>query len=456
MFDKVLIANRGEIASRIIKTCKRLGIHTVVIFSEADTEMPFVKEADDAFLIGTSRVQDSYLKMDAIIDLAKQEKVDAIHPGYGLLSENADFAKKCTEAGVTFIGPTSEVIRTMGSKIEARKTMEAAGLPVIPGIFHGIKDENEAVLAAQSIGYPVMIKASAGGGGIGMETVYSNEELKKAFESNQRRSTAFFGDGTMYMEKKLENARHIEVQILADRYGNVIHLFDRECSIQRRHQKILEEAPSPFLTEKTRERMAEAAVIAAQNIGYQNAGTIEFLVDSEQNFYFLEMNTRLQVEHPVTEFITGLDLVEEQLRIAAGEELRYRQGDLRIKGHSIEVRVYAEDPITFYPSPGLITKLSFSKDSRVDTGVQEGAKVTPYYDPMIAKVIVHGSNRSQAIEKLNSALNYTVVEGIKTNLPLLKVIGKHEKFKQGSTWTTYLQDYQITSLVKERMDISHG
>ncbi|MEQ6389649.1 acetyl-CoA carboxylase biotin carboxylase subunit [Bacillaceae bacterium S4-13-58] len=456
MFDKVLIANRGEIASRIIKTCKRLGIHTVVIFSEADTEMPFVKEADDAFLIGTSRVQDSYLKMDAIIDLAKQEKVDAIHPGYGLLSENADFAKKCTEAGVTFIGPTSEVIRTMGSKIEARKTMEAAGLPVIPGIFHGIKDENEAVLAAQSIGYPVMIKASAGGGGIGMETVYSNEELKKAFESNQRRSTAFFGDGTMYMEKKLENARHIEVQILADRYGNVIHLFDRECSIQRRHQKILEEAPSPFLTEKTRERMADAAVIAAQNIGYQNAGTIEFLVDSEQNFYFLEMNTRLQVEHPVTEFITGLDLVEEQLRIAAGEELRYRQGDLRIKGHSIEVRVYAEDPITFYPSPGLITKLTFSKDSRVDTGVQEGAKVTPYYDPMIAKVIVHGSNRSQAIEKLNSALNYTVVEGIKTNLPLLKVIGKHEKFKQGSTWTTYLQDYQITSLVKERMDISHG
>lgn len=452
MFEKVLIANRGEIASRIIKTCKRLGIHTVAIFSDADADLPFVKEADDAFLIGTSRVQDSYLKMDAIIELAKQEKVDAIHPGYGLLSENADFARKCTEAGVTFIGPTPEVISAMGSKIEARKTMEEAGLPVIPGIFHGIRDENEAVLAAHSIGYPVMIKASAGGGGIGMETVYSDEELKKAFESNQRRSTAFFGDGTMYMEKKLENARHIEVQVLADRYGNVIHLFDRECSIQRRHQKIIEEAPSPFLSEETREKMTEAAVVAAKNIGYQNAGTIEFLVDSEQNFYFLEMNTRLQVEHPVTEYITGLDLVEEQLKVAAGEKLRYHQEDLRINGHSIEVRVYAEDPMTFYPSPGVITKLSFSQDSRVDTGVQEGAKVTPFYDPMIAKVIVHGSNRQQAIEKLNSALDYTVVEGIKTNLPLLKVIGKHEEFKQGSTWTTYLQDYKITNLVKEGMN----
>ena len=313
MFKKVLIANRGEIAVRVIRTCKALGISTVGVYSEADADAPHVKMADEAYLIGGSRVAESYLNINKILEVAQVSKAEAIHPGYGLLSENADFARRCEEAGLIFIGPSPEVISKMGSKIESRKAMEKAGVPVVPGITYPLADEEEAVEAADRIGYPVMLKASAGGGGIGMQVVHNGDEIRKAFAGNQKRATDFFGDGAMYVEKYVENPRHIEIQILADGFGNTVYLWERECSIQRRHQKVVEEAPSSFITETTRTKMGEAAVKAAKSIGYKNAGTIEFLVDEQQNFYFLEMNTRLQVEHPVTEEITGLDLVEQAI-----------------------------------------------------------------------------------------------------------------------------------------------
>jgi acetyl-CoA carboxylase biotin carboxylase subunit len=316
MFKKVLIANRGEIAVRVIRTCKALGVTTVAVHSEADADAPHVKMADDAYLIGGSRVAESYLNIDKILEVARLTKAEAIHPGYGLLSENAEFARRCGKEDLIFIGPSPEVISKMGSKIESRKAMEEAGVPVVPGITYPLADAEEAVEAADLIGYPVMLKASAGGGGIGMQVVHSGDEIRKAFAGNQKRATDFFGDGAMYVEKFVENPRHIEIQILADGFGNTVYLWERECSIQRRHQKVVEEAPSSFLSETTRSKMGEAAVKAAKSIGYKNAGTIEFLVDEEQNFYFLEMNTRLQVEHPVTEEITGLDLVEKQLKIA--------------------------------------------------------------------------------------------------------------------------------------------
>ncbi|KXZ15134.1 biotin carboxylase [Bacillus nakamurai] len=441
MFNKVLIANRGEIALRIIRTCKRLGIPTVSVYSEADENALHTKAADEAYPIGKSRVNESYLHIDRIIEAAKEARADAIHPGYGLLSENSRFAERCQKENITFIGPPASIITKMGSKIEARKTMEHAKVPIVPGVSEPLPDVQSALAAARAIGFPVMLKASAGGGGIGMQLVHTEDELVKAFEGNQKRAASFFGDGSMYMEKVIENARHIEIQILADSLGNTVHLFERDCSVQRRHQKVIEEAPSPFVDGELRQRLGETAVKAAKSIGYRNAGTIEFLVDQEKHIYFLEMNTRLQVEHPVTEEITGFDLVEEQLKIAAGKALSFSQQDITHSGHAIEVRIYAEDPVTFYPSPGTISSFSVLQHPAVrhECAVAKGSTVSPFYDPMIAKMIVTGETRKQAIEQLKTALREYHVEGIKTNIPLLKKIAHSEAFEKGEATTGFLE-----------------
>ncbi|MDQ0246370.1 acetyl-CoA carboxylase biotin carboxylase subunit [Bacillus fengqiuensis] len=443
MFKKLLIANRGEIAVRIIRTCKSLGIQTVAVYSEADSQAPHVKMADESYLLGGPRVSESYVNMDKILHIARESKAEAIHPGYGLLSENAEFARRCEEEGLVFIGPSPEVISRMGSKIESRKAMEEAGVPVVPGITYPLADAEEAVQVADRMGYPVMLKASAGGGGIGMQVVRSADEIRKAFGGNQKRATDFFGDGAMYVEKYVENPRHIEIQILADGFGNTVYLWERECSVQRRHQKVVEEAPSSFLDEVTRSKMGEASVKAAQSIGYRNAGTVEFLVDEDKNFYFLEMNTRLQVEHPVTEEITGLDLVAEQLRIAAGDSLNFTQADVKREGHAIEVRIYAEDPKTFFPSPGTITKLVLPEGPEVrhELAVHDQSVVTPFYDPMIAKLIVKGKDRNEAIDYLQNALANYHVSGIKTNIPMLQEVTAHPAFRSGDTTTSFVAKY---------------
>ncbi|MYL32955.1 acetyl-CoA carboxylase biotin carboxylase subunit [Pontibacillus yanchengensis] len=450
MFQKVLIANRGEIASRIIRTCQKMNIQTVAIYSEPDADKPFVREADESYPLGGSRVNESYLNVEKVLEIAKQANVDAIHPGYGLLSENGDFANSIEAKGITFIGPSPDVMTKMGSKVAARKTMQEAGVPVIPGTESAVETPEDAIEAAKEIGYPIMLKASAGGGGIGMQIVNNDEELQKAFESNSKRATMFFGDGTMFLEKKIVEPHHVEIQILADGIGNTIHLFERECSIQRRHQKVIEEAPSPFISEDTRQRMGEAAVKAAKTIGYKNAGTIEFLVDKDQHFYFLEMNTRLQVEHPITEEITGLDIVEEQLRIAAGEELRHKQEDLMIQGHALEVRIYAEDPKTFYPAPGQMTSLSLPEGDYVrhELAVDGSSFVSPFYDPMIAKCITSASNRNDAIQLMEKALKEYHVEGIKTNLPMLRDILALDAFKRGNTNTHFIETYYLKEEAK--------
>jgi acetyl-CoA carboxylase, biotin carboxylase subunit len=447
MFKKVLIANRGEIAVRVIRTCKALGITTIGVYSEADADAPHVKIADEAYLIGGSRVAESYLNINKILEVAQASGAVAIHPGYGLLSENAEFARRCEDAGLIFIGPSPNVISKMGSKIESRKVMEEAGVPVVPGITYPLSDAEEAVEVADSIGYPVMLKASAGGGGIGMQVVQNGDEIRKAFAGNQKRATDFFGDGSMYIEKFVENPRHIEIQILADGFGNAVYLWERECSIQRRHQKVVEEAPSSFITEDTRTKMGEAAAKAAKSIGYKNAGTIEFLVDEEQNFYFLEMNTRLQVEHPVTEEITGLDLVEQQLQIAAGQPLNFSQEEVKREGHAIEVRIYAEDPKTFFPSPGKITKLELPNGPGVrhELSIHGQSVVTPFYDPMIAKLVVKGSNREEAINRMQAALADYHIEGIKTNIPMLQEVVAHSAFHSGDTTTDFVSKYLKTN-----------
>ncbi|MET3320883.1 UNVERIFIED_ORG: acetyl-CoA carboxylase biotin carboxylase subunit [Peribacillus simplex] len=443
MIRKILIANRGEIASRVIRTCKNLGISTVAVYSEADSEAPFVEYADEAYLLGGSRVQESYLNVKKILEIAKETGVDAIHPGYGFLSENADFARSCEDAGLIFIGPKPEVIQQMGNKVEARKKMEQAGLPLVPGFSRPLIDSAEAAAVAEKIGYPVMLKASAGGGGIGMQAVANADELLKAFEGNQKRAQLFFGNGDMFIEKLIEKPRHIEIQVLADGYGNAVYLWERECSVQRRHQKVVEEAPSSFLDEETRKQMGIAAVKAVKAIGYCNAGTLEFLVDADKNFYFLEMNTRLQVEHPVTEEITGLDLVEQQIKIASGNKLDFTQEEVKREGHSIEVRIYAEDPKTFYPAPGKISglKLPEGEGIRHELAVQNTSVVSHFYDPMIAKLVVSGGSRDEAIDRLREALNTYKIDGIKTNLPLLKEIIVHEAFSKGDTTTDFIDKY---------------
>ncbi|TQE90513.1 acetyl-CoA carboxylase biotin carboxylase subunit [Ureibacillus terrenus] len=445
MFKKILIANRGEIARRIIRTCKRLNIQTVAVYSEADKDSLFVREADEAYEIGKPPVALSYLNIDKIIETAKKANAEAIHPGYGLLSENPNFAKRCEEEGIVFIGPKPDVIAAMGSKLEARIKMKEAGVPIIEGVNVVIESVEEALKEAEQIGYPLMLKASSGGGGIGMQRIHNQEELAKAFEGNKKRAQSYFGDGTMYIEKYIENPHHVEVQILADAHGNVVPLFERECSIQRRNQKVIEEAPSPTISDATREKMLEAAVRAAKYIGYTNAGTFEFLVDDKENFYFLEMNTRLQVEHPVTEEITGIDLVEQQIRIAQGLPLEIARESLKINGHAIEARIYAEDPVTFYPSPGVIGSLQLPEGEGVrnDCAVESGAQVTPFYDPMIGKLIVHGKTREEAVKRLVEALKLYKVEGIKTNIPMLLKIASHEQFIKGNITTSFVERYYL-------------
>ncbi len=444
LFQKLLIANRGEIALRIIRTCKRLGIQTAAVYSEADAESLHVKAADEAWLIGKPRVSESYLNIEKIIETSKKAGVCAIHPGYGLLSENSRFAERCLQENITFIGPPADVIAKMGSKIEARQAMEQAGIPVVPGVTKSLAGLNEAKALAESIGYPVMLKASFGGGGIGMQLIRNESELAKAYEGSQKRAADFFGDGAMYIEKYIEDARHIEIQILTDEYGNAVYLWERDCSIQRRQQKIIEEAPAPLFDENMRAKLGEAAVKAALSIGYANAGTIEFLVDSKNHFYFLEMNTRLQVEHPVTEEITGLDIVEEQLNIAAGKALPYKQKDIRRDGHAIEVRICAEDPKTFFPSPGRITDLKLPEHPNVrhECAAAPGMNITPYYDPMIAKMIVKGNSRDEAIRTLAEALSQYQVKGIKTNIPLLEDIVRSDEFRKGGVQTDFISRYQ--------------
>ncbi|WP_440971049.1 acetyl-CoA carboxylase biotin carboxylase subunit [Peribacillus frigoritolerans] len=443
MIRKILIANRGEIASRIIRTCKKLGILTVAVHSEADSDSPFVGLADEAYLLGGPRVQESYLNVNKILEIAKETGAEAIHPGYGFLSENADFARSCEEAGLIFIGPKPEIIQQMGNKVEARKKMEQAGLPLVPGFSRPLIDSTEAAAVAEKIGYPVMLKAAAGGGGIGMQAVANEDELTKAFEGNQKRAQLFFGNGDMFIEKLIEKPRHIEIQVLADSFGNAVYLWERECSVQRRHQKVVEEAPSSFLDEETRNRMGMAAVKAVKSIGYSNAGTLEFLVDADKNFYFLEMNTRLQVEHPVTEEITGLDLVEQQIKIASGNKLDFTQSEIKQNGHSIEVRIYAEDPKTFYPAPGRITTMELPEGEgiRHELAVHGTSVVSHFYDPMIAKLVVSGDSRDNAIERLREALASYKIEGIKTNLPLLMEIISHEAFSKGDTTTDFIAKY---------------
>lgn len=451
MFQKVLIANRGEIARRIIRTCKRLGIQTVAVYSTADADNLHVRDADERYFIGESPVNQSYLNIEAIIAAAKESGAEAIHPGYGLLSENGGFAKAVEAAGLVFIGPTSAVIEAMGSKLEARKRMEAAGVPIIEGVNDALASATEAARVAQQIGYPVMLKASAGGGGIGMQVVHDEAELLKAFEGNQKRAASFFGDGTMFVEKFIAEPHHIEVQVLADKHGHVIPIFERECSIQRRNQKVVEEATSPFISDTTREKMLDAAVAAASSIGYTNAGTIEFLVDKHEQFYFLEMNTRLQVEHSVTEEISGLDLVEWQLKIAAGEPLTIQRNQLSVHGHAIEVRIYAEDSLRFFPSPGTITKLVLPKQEgiRHEIGVEQGSVVTPFYDPMIAKLITTGATRDEAVTRMQEALATYEIEGIKTNIPMLRDVVAHPEFIAGRTTTRFVEQYYLPQVAKK-------
>ncbi|WP_108026161.1 acetyl-CoA carboxylase biotin carboxylase subunit [Melghirimyces profundicolus] len=437
--QKLLIANRGEIARRIIRTCRERGIRTVAVHSEADKGLPFVREADEAVLIGPPPVARSYLNADAILKAAADTGADAVHPGYGLLSENADFARKVKEAGLTFVGPAPEVIARMGDKVTARRTMEEAGVPVVPGT-EDLRDPEEAVREAVKIGWPVMMKASAGGGGIGMQVLRGEEELKKAFPSAQGRAKAYFGDDTLFMERFIESPRHVEVQVFADHRGKTVHLFERECSVQRRNQKVVEESPSPSIRPGTRESLCKAAVRAAKAVGYTGAGTVEFLVDPEENFYFLEMNTRLQVEHPVTEMVTGLDLVALQLDVAEGKDLALDQDQIRMTGHALEYRVYAEDPERFLPSPGTLEAFSPPEGEgiRVDAGVEAGSQVAPYYDPMIAKCIVHADSREQALARSRKALAAFEVSGIKSNLPLLINILDQPEFIRGRYDTTLL------------------
>jgi len=441
---KILIANRGEIARRIIVTCKRLNIKTIAIYSEADKEMPFVKEADEAYLIGPSPVQQSYLKMNDIIEIAKKNGADAIHPGYGLLSENAEFARLTEEADIIFIGPDADIIRNMGDKIEARLTMKAAGVPVVPGTDEGVATFVEAIEAATEIGYPVMLKASSGGGGVGMIRCEDEQALSQQFESVKNRAKMYFGNDIVFLEKFITSARHIEVQIFGDKKGNIVHLFERNCSVQRRNQKVIEESPSPDLTESARQQLYVAALDAAKAVNYTNAGTVEFIVDENEHIYFLEMNTRLQVEHPVTEEVTGFDLVEWQIEVARGKELPVtNQNDIKLDGHAIEFRVYAEDPVKFMPSPGTISKLNWGnlEGVRVDDGYALNGQVTPFYDPLISKVIVHGASRGEAIEKAKVFFSDVEVEGIKSNIPLFVNFLEDECFQTGNYTTEILTEW---------------
>jgi acetyl-CoA carboxylase biotin carboxylase subunit len=441
-FDKLLIANRGEIAVRIIRACHELGIKTVAVYSDADRMAPHVRYAHEAYHIGPSQARDSYLVIEKILDVARRSGADAIHPGYGFLAERAVFAQACLDAGLVFVGPSPEAIRIMGDKQMARAAVTAAGVPVVPGTEKGLSDE-ELLAAAPKIGYPLLVKASAGGGGKGMRPVFKSIDLADAIASARREAQAAFGDGTVYLERMITDARHIEIQVLADSYGNTIYLGERECSLQRRHQKLIEECPSYVVNEDLRQRMGEVAVAAAKSVDYVNAGTVEFLLDREKNFYFLEMNTRLQVEHPVTELVTGVDIVQEQLRIARGRRLGHRQDQIKMKGWAIECRVNAEDPYNnFMPSTGTITisTLPSGPGVRVDTGVYPGYEVTPYYDSMISKLICYGETRGEAVLRMRRALEEYRIMGVKTNIPFHQHMMDSHRFLLGQFDTNFVEE----------------
>ncbi len=461
MFSKILIANRGEIACRVIKTAKRMGVKTVAVFSDADIDSPHVLQADEAVHIGPPPAAESYLLADKIIQAAKDTGAEAIHPGFGFLSENANFARSVAEAGLVFIGPPPNAIDAMGDKIESKRLAKEAGVSTVPGSADAISDPDEAVKIANEIGYPVMLKASAGGGGKGMRIAFNDEETRDGLVRAASEAKSSFGDDRVFIEKFVVEPRHIEIQVLADSHGNVVHLFERECSIQRRHQKVVEEAPSPFLDEATRNKMGAQAVSLAKAVGYQSAGTVEFIVGPNRDFYFLEMNTRLQVEHPVTEMITGLDLVEQMLRVANGENLSFGQEDLRINGWSLECRLYAEDPTrNFAPSIGRLTRYRPPAETnhvRVDTGVAEGGEVSMFYDPMLAKLVTHGANRTEAIDRMSLALDKFQVRGIRHNLTFLSAVVDHNRFREGQISTAFIDEefrdgFIETELVPTRMD----
>ena len=441
MLKKVLIANRGEIAVRIIRACREMGIRTVAIYSEADKTALHVSLADEAICVGPAPSNKSYLNMKAILEAACLTGADSIHPGFGFLSENSTFAKICEEMGIKFIGPNYKLIELLGNKSKAKETMRDAGVPVVPGSNGLIKSKEEAVELAEQIKYPVMLKASAGGGGRGIRVAYNKEQLEKEYDLVKQEAKVSFNDDSLYLEKFVENPRHVEIQVLADEHGNSVYLGERDCSIQRRNQKVLEETPSSILDDKTRKKMGEVAVNAVKEIGYTNAGTIEFLVDKNKDFYFMEMNTRVQVEHPVTEMVTGIDIIKEQIKIASGEPLSFKQKDINFNGHSLEVRINAEDPDkNFMPCPGTITDLHLPGGNgvRIDTAIYPGYKIPPTYDSMIAKIIVHGKDRNESIAKMKSAIAELVVEGIKTNADFILKILEDEDFKNNNYDTSFI------------------
>lgn len=444
MFKKILIANRGEIACRVIRTAKQMGIATVAVYSEADAGALHVRSADEAIAIGGSASSESYLVIEKILDAIKQTGAQAVHPGYGFLSENATFGKKLAEEGIIFIGPGVKAIAAMGDKIESKKIAAGAGVNTVPGYVGVLADDKEAVKVAAEIGFPVMIKASAGGGGKGMRVAFNEKEVKEGFRAAVSEAASSFGDDRVFIEKFIEDPRHIEIQIIADSAGNTVYLGERECSIQRRHQKVIEEAPSPFLDSKTRKAMGEQAVLLAKSVDYKSAGTVEFIVDKNKNFFFLEMNTRLQVEHPVTECITGLDLVELMIQVAAGETLPFKQSDVQLNGWALETRIYAEDPYrNFLPSTGRLTQYKSPEDLdgiRIDTGVFEGSEISMFYDPMISKLISYGKNREDAIEKMALALDRYRIRGVNHNIDFLSALMSHDRFKSGELTTAFIDE----------------
>ena len=451
---KILVANRGEIAIRVMKTAQKMGIKTVAVYSTADRNAPHVKFADEAVCIGQAPSSESYLLGNKIIQVAKNLNVDAIHPGYGFLSENADFAEECEKNNIIFIGPKSKAIRVMGSKLAAKDAVKEYNIPMVPGVDEAITDIEKAKLAAKAIGFPILIKASAGGGGKGMRVVESEADFESQMNRAISEAIAAFGDGSVFIEKYVASPRHIEIQVMADSHGNILYLFERECSIQRRHQKVIEEAPSAVLTPELRIKMGEAAVLVAKSCDYLGAGTVEFLLDENNNFYFLEMNTRLQVEHPVTEWITGTDLVELQIRVARGEVLTIKQEDLKIKGHALELRVYAEDPMNdFLPSVGYLEvyQLPTGENIRVDNGFEQGMDVPIYYDPMLAKLITYGETREEAIQLMIKAIDNYHIEGVQTTLPFGKFVFEHEAFRSGNFDTHFVKKYYNADVLKNQM-----
>ncbi|TYC18111.1 acetyl-CoA carboxylase biotin carboxylase subunit [Bizionia gelidisalsuginis] len=452
---KLLVANRGEIAIRVMRTAKKMGIKTVAVYSTADRNAPHVKYADEAVLIGEAPSNQSYLLGDKIIEVAKSLNVDAIHPGYGFLSENAEFAEKAEQNNILFIGPKSKAIKIMGSKLAAKEAVKAYDIPMVPGTAEAITDIPEAKKIATTIGFPIIIKASAGGGGKGMRVVEKEADFESQMDRAISEAVNAFGDGSVFIEKYVASPRHIEIQIMADNHGNVIHLFERECSIQRRHQKVVEEAPSAVLTPELREKMGQAAIEVAKACDYVNAGTVEFLLDDDLNFYFLEMNTRLQVEHPVTELITGTDLVELQIRVARNEVLQLKQSDLKIKGHAIELRVYAEDPLNdFLPSVGHLDvyQLPVGENIRVDNGFEQGMDIPIYYDPMLAKLITYGDTRAEAIQLMSTAISAYKVEGIQTTLPFGAFVCQHEAFTSGHFNTHFVKQFYSPEAIKAKQE----